>query len=211
MEGTEIFLAEVEAGSPHYRCPGVLPGKSPHSARSRRPSGGASRCRASARACARHQRDPQTLYPALVACAHIFSECGNLERAGLLADESLAGLRGGGGVGFWLACTHMLAWALSALGRRDELLEALPDIDLPWVHAARSHAAGDVRRAADICATMGAATEEARDRLLLAQALVEQNRPNEAEAELQRARAFYRSVDATRYLRECEGLMAKSA
>jgi class 3 adenylate cyclase len=210
MEGAETFLAEVEAGSPHYLAPSCYLVRA-HIRLGRDDLPEALVDAERALELARATKDPQCLYPALVACAHIFSECGDLERADLLADECLVGLGGGGGVGFWIACTHMLAWALSALGRRDELLKALPDIDLPWVHAARSYASGDVRRAADICATMGAATEAARDRLFLAHALVEQNRPKEADVELQRALAFYRSVDATHYLRECEGLLANSA
>jgi hypothetical protein len=37
------------------------------------------------------------------------------------------------------------------------------------------------------------------------------NRRAEADAELQRALAFYRSVGATRHIREAEGLLATSA
>ncbi|MDQ6821867.1 MAG: hypothetical protein M3076_16280 [Actinomycetota bacterium] len=77
--------------------------------------------------------------------------------------------------------------------------------------AAEAFAAGDVRRAADICGEMGAVTEEARDRLWLAQALINQNRRAEADVELQRALAFYGSEAATRYVREAEGLLAASA
>jgi hypothetical protein len=58
---------------------------------------------------------------------------------------------------------------------------------------------------------MGAATEEARVRLWLAEALVRQNRRAEADTQLQRALAFYRSVGATRYIREGEALLAASA
>ena len=58
---------------------------------------------------------------------------------------------------------------------------------------------------------MGAFTQEARDRLWLAEALIEQNRRGEAEIHLQRALAFYRSVRATRYLRQGEALLAASA
>jgi hypothetical protein len=58
---------------------------------------------------------------------------------------------------------------------------------------------------------MGAATEEAHDRLWLAEVLVQQHRRAEAEVELQRALAFYRSVGATRYLRQAEELLTRSA
>jgi hypothetical protein len=41
--------------------------------------------------------------------------------------------------------------------------------------------------------------------------LIEQDRRAEADVELQRALAFYRSVGATRYIRQAEGLLAESA
>ena len=69
----------------------------------------------------------------------------------------------------------------------------------------------DPKQPADICGGMGAATQEARVRLWLAETLVEQNRRGEADVELQRALAFYRSVGATRYIRQAEGLLAASA
>ena len=87
----------------------------------------------------------------------------------------------------------------------------MPTIDSRWVRAAAAFAAGDSRGAADICAQMGAATEEARDRLILAHDLVEAGRQAEAEVELHRALGFYRSVGATRYIVEAEGLLGDMA
>jgi hypothetical protein len=58
---------------------------------------------------------------------------------------------------------------------------------------------------------MGARTEEARDRLWLAEALIEQDRRAEADSELERALFFYRSVGATRYVHQGEALMAADA
>jgi hypothetical protein len=100
---------------------------------------------------------------------------------------------------------------MSALGRERELIEILPKADVPWLSAARSFAAGDLRAAADVCSAMGAVTEEARDRLWLVEALIDRNRRAEADVELHRALDFYRSVGATRYIREAEGLLAASA
>jgi hypothetical protein len=71
--------------------------------------------------------------------------------------------------------------------------------------------AGDLRQAADICGEMGAVTDEARDRLWLAEALINENRRSQADIELQLALAFYRSVGATRYIREAEALLLASA
>lgn len=58
---------------------------------------------------------------------------------------------------------------------------------------------------------MGALGEEALDRLWLAESLVKQNRRAEAAVQLQGALAFFRSVDATRYIRAGEALLAASA
>ena len=48
-------------------------------------------------------------------------------------------------------------------------------------------------------------------RLRAARALVDENRRAEADAQLHRALAFYRSVGATRYIREGEALLAATA
>jgi hypothetical protein len=58
---------------------------------------------------------------------------------------------------------------------------------------------------------MGAVSSEASARLLLAGALLQEHRRSEADVELQRALTFYRSVGATRYIREGEALRAESA
>jgi hypothetical protein len=162
-------------------------------------------------ALARLTKDPQSVYPTVVTCTHVFCERGDTARASQLADEFLAELRVGTGAGQIPDSLHMLAWTLLALGRGRELIDVLPSTESPWAQAAAAFAAGNLRRAADICGGMGAATEEARDRLWLAEALIDQYRRAEADVELQRALAFYRSVGATRYIRQAESLLAASA
>ena len=61
-----------------------------------------------------------------------------------------------------------------------------------------------------MCRAIGALTEEARDRLWLASSLVDLNRRADAEVALESALAFYRSVGATRYVREGEALLGRS-
>ena len=156
-------------------------------------------------------KDPQIVYPTLAASAHVLREGGQAERSAGLAVEVLAQLQAKRISGDFVDILHVLAWTLSALGRGAELIEVLPNSDVPWVQAAVAFAGGDLRQAADVCGTMGALTEEARDRLWLAQALIEQGRRSEADVELQRALSFYRSVGATRYIREGEALLAVSA
>jgi hypothetical protein len=156
-------------------------------------------------------KDPQILYTTLAVAAHIFRETRSLERASVLAGEVLSALRTEGGHGGATDALHMLAWTAFTLGRGPELIGVLPSDDVPWVHAAVAFASEDLRQAADICCEMGAVTEEARDRLWLAESLIEQNRRAEADVELQRALAFYRSVGATRYIRQAQALLAASA
>jgi ATP/maltotriose-dependent transcriptional regulator MalT len=203
VAGLDEFLAEVEAGSPHYLASNC------YEIRAKIRLGrddvvGALADAEHAIELARLTRDPQNVYPTVVTGAHIFCESGDTERASRLADESLAALRAGSGVGPSLDSVHVLAWTLSALGRGQELIEALPTVDVPWVRAAAAFAAGDLSRAADICAGMGATTEKARDRLGLAEKLITHGRRAEADVELERALAFYRSVGAKRYVRQAE-------
>jgi tetratricopeptide (TPR) repeat protein len=208
-ERANEFLAEVEDSSPH-----VLASVG-YSVRAqirlgRDDASGALADAERALDLARIAKNPQSLRQMLARCANVFRECGDLQRAAPLADELLAVMREESGIA-WVSNLHVFAWTAFALGKERELTEVLPTDDVPWVHAARSFAAGNLGAAADVCGAMGAVTEEARDRLWLAGALIEQNRRSEADVELRRALAFYRSVGATRYIREAEGLLAASA
>ena len=71
--------------------------------------------------------------------------------------------------------------------------------------------AQDFPEAATIYDTMGAARMAALARLRAAEVLVEAGRRAEADEQLQRALAFFRSVRATRYIRQGEALLAASA
>jgi hypothetical protein len=82
---------------------------------------------------------------------------------------------------------------------------------LPGVRAGIAYASGDPVTAAEVCAEMGLPTEEAQARLAAARLLVAQGRRAEADEQLGRALAFYRSVGASRYVREGESLLAASA
>jgi class 3 adenylate cyclase/tetratricopeptide (TPR) repeat protein len=210
LDSADEFIAAVEAGSPNYIAPNCYITR----ARIRHARGDLAGARADvARALelARLTNDPQMLDPTLMQAAHVLSECGDLDAAGVLGDEIVAALRAGRGTDYALVSTHILAWALAMLGRAEELIGSLPKSEVPWVQAARAYASGDLRAAAEICAGMGAVTEEAHDRLGLARELIAQQRRSEADVELQRALSFYRGVGATRYIRDAEALLAESA
>jgi class 3 adenylate cyclase/tetratricopeptide (TPR) repeat protein len=206
------FISEIEAaGQPHYSAPYC------YSARARIRSAHDDRTGALAdveRALelARVVKDPQCLYPALAVAAHVFMENGDSERAAVLAHEFVVFLAEEAvNLGWAMDHLHLLASTLVALGRGQDLVDVLPDMSYPWVRAAAALARGHVGESADICAAMGARTEEAHDRLLLAETLIEQGRRNDADVELQRALAFYTSVGASRYIRQGETLLARSA
>jgi len=159
----------------------------------------------------RRAGDAQQLLPTLARVAHIAAELGDGRRAATLVDEFLKALESRQGVGFAISCMHQLSWTLTALGRGPELAAVLSGATVPWARAATAYAEGDPAAAADICAEIGAITEEAYARLAAARLLVEQRRRAEGDEQLRRALAFYRSVGASRYVREGEGLLAASA
>jgi len=150
-------------------------------------------------------------YRTVARCASVFAESGDTSRAASLADEVLAELRGGRGVGWANEILHVLAWTLSSIGRGTELRDVLSEARDPWSQAAFAFASGAVERAVEICVAMGAAVEEARDRLWLGEMFVTQNRRADADSQLQRALAFYRSVRAARYVKQAEASLTASA
>lgn len=210
LAAADEFIAEVEAGSPHYLASGCYYTRAIVRV-GRDDVDGAIKDADRALAVSRHAKDPQNHLPTVAVCAHVFHEIGDDTRASALADEFLTELRGERGIGFAVTYLHVLAWTVAGMGRGAELIDVLHAYEDPWHRAARAFAAGDLRRAADITGDMGAVSEEARDRLWLAHILVEQGRRTEADTELQRALTFYRSVGATRYIREAEALRAASA
>ena len=70
---------------------------------------------------------------------------------------------------------------------------------------------GELERAAEMFVQIGSMPDEARARLRAAEQLVASGRRAEADEQLQRSLAFWRSVGATRYIREGEALLAQSA
>jgi len=133
---------------------------------------------------------------------------GRLAEARRAADELLALLARG----ITTFGALQLALAADDLGLRAGLgtvFERLPD--RPWVQAARAANEGDFLRAADIAAESAWRVEEADLRLRAAETLVRAGRRAEADVQLQQALAFFRSVGATRFIRQGEALLAATA
>jgi hypothetical protein len=93
--------------------------------------------------------------------------------------------------------------------RTEELLDALgAHPAATWIEEVHAYVSGNFAVAADILRRTGERPAEAEARLRAADQLAAAGRRAEAEEQLQRAVAFYRSVGATHYLRECEPALA---
>jgi class 3 adenylate cyclase/tetratricopeptide (TPR) repeat protein len=154
-------------------------------------------------------KDPQTFWPALSFAGIAFLEARQKHQAEALADE-LLDLDPTEHPMPHYAMLFDLAWLMIGLNRRHELAQATKQapIRTPWIDAAEAIADGAYGEAADIYARTGARPLEAYTRLRAAAELVDAARRTEADAQLHRALAFWRSVDATRYLRDGEALLA---
>jgi tetratricopeptide (TPR) repeat protein len=215
-EGVELadgLLSRAEAGSPHYMdsvC-WLVRGRIGLA----RGNAEAFHDAAKALEVARLVKDPQVLYPAVAFRANAEVAAGRADEAGALADELLSS---------WSARpetmldSHLqsfvdLAVVLSALGRGPELIAIAMNARLQtlWIDAAKAYVSGEFVRAAEIYQDAGSLPDEAFARLRAAEAMIGEGRRTEGDQQLQRALAFYRSVDAKAYLREGEALLARTA
>jgi hypothetical protein len=90
-----------------------------------------------------------------------------------------------------------------------EACAARPQI--PWLQAAADVVRGEHAAAADRLAELHTPPLEAAVCLRAAEHLVAEGRRAEADVQLRKALAFYRSVGATRYIRDGEALLAATA
>ena len=203
------FLAESAALGPHYydsyvRCARAW------MRLARGDAEGALSDQAELLISARQAKDPQTLYPALGVSAYLLADAGRAgEGRRILAELFATGTADLGTL--FVSFTDCLL-AAEILGCRDEArrwLGAQPSS--PWFAAARALADQEFVRAADSLDSMGAARSAALARLRAAQELIAEGRQAEADDQLQQALSFFRSVGATRFIRDGEGLLAASA
>jgi tetratricopeptide (TPR) repeat protein len=200
------FLAACDAGSPHNLDSTIRR----YRARARLArddvDGALSDCE-TAVGLARAAKDPQTLVPALADAARIFEEVGRIDDAKSLAHEALLGEAPGA----WALAG--LAWGAARLDCADKLVERFgqPPMTTRWWDAAHAVLAGDLSAAASVYSEMGDVPEEAFARLRAAEQLVARGRRTEADEQLRRSLAFWRSVGATRYIHRGAALLATAS
>ena len=207
VEKADLLIAEVEAGSPYnlaarwYATRALIRTARDHDS-------GALSDAECALELSRSAKDAQTMYATLSDCAHVFRDLGRSQMADSLAEEFIGELRRGARLSGAREYLHRFAWMLMLAGRGQELTVALPVGDSPWAQIAIALLAAEVSRAADLCRDIGAVSDEARQRLWLANHLAHAGRAGEAEAQLVQAISFYRAVGATRYIGAAERLLA---
>ena len=158
-------------------------------------------------AAARLAGDPQALLSLELSFPLLIGE-GRIEEANRLLDELYEAVYADY---FVYALDGPLAMA--DLGRGDALREAADGAPVgePWRLVVDALVQGDYVTAADRYADVGAKTYEAHSRFRAAKRLLDRGQQAAAAEQLGRALAFYRSVGATRYLREGEALLRASA
>ena len=196
------YLAEVDSGSPHYME------STARSARAqiryaRGDTAGALEDGERSVAAGRAARDPQALAP-LIFYARLLIEEGRTEEAFTLTEEALRG----GFIPYYAA--YDVASVMSALGTRSESLR-FPEVNELWRSLADAVLQGQLVEVADQLGDLGLKPDEAHARLGAARELVAKGRRIEADKQLGRALAFYRSAGASRYVREGEALLLESA
>jgi class 3 adenylate cyclase/tetratricopeptide (TPR) repeat protein len=144
------------------------------------------------------------------ACVHVLLATGRLAEAADLLEKTLALAwvppYGWGGV-------VELALLLRTLGLPlDPVVQAAQEHPShPWLQAAWAVARGELENAIDRLVELRCPPLESDVRVRLAERFVAEGRRAEADVQLQMALAFWRSVGATRYIREAEALLAATA
>jgi hypothetical protein len=191
------FVAEVEAGAAHY-LEGPVRSRRALIYVARGDVAGALAEDERQIELARDIADAQVIRPGLAISAFVRFEAGETASANERLTELLHA------VGTPEAHTPPeaeVAFAAVGLGRAEELAAAFEGArENPWFDAARTYAAGDYARAADMYEQIGTRPAAAYARLTAGD-----------EANARRAREFYRSVGAAKYVARAEKLLRASA
>jgi len=210
-ERIHAFVAKLDAGEPHYLAAEVYVRRGLISA-ARGQFEAACVDAELAVALAREAKDHQIALGTNACAAHIFDLAGRRKDAEPLVAGFIRVLAAAEEVGFSVTDLITLAWTALDLGRGDELSSLLVSRERwPWARAARAYCEGRPLEAADLCASMGALPIEAYTRLRAAEQLVADGRGAEANDQVRRALAFYRSVGAAAFARRAETLLPASA
>jgi class 3 adenylate cyclase/tetratricopeptide (TPR) repeat protein len=160
---------------------------------------------------ARDAKDPQALVPSLLMHAYGLSLLGRMENARALADEALDVVEDQPRMAGVLGVIAGVFDDPRLRARILQIVEAqLGESTSIWTSAVHAAARGDLERAADLYARMGAVSQAAGIRLHAAHELIESGRTTEATEQLESALEFFRSVRATLLIDRARDLLARS-
>jgi class 3 adenylate cyclase/tetratricopeptide (TPR) repeat protein len=143
--------------------------------------------------------------------ALVLVRLGRHEEASRLTDQVIARIEALGGLGYGVVILVPLGLVMTEIGRANDFLEFTRQMrESPWLAAARAFATGDAVTSAQLLEPISA-PEAAWIRLRAAEHLQASGRRAEADVQLAKALAFWRSVGGTRYVREAEALLPASA
>jgi class 3 adenylate cyclase/tetratricopeptide (TPR) repeat protein len=152
----------------------------------------------------RQMRDPQSMFPALGVAAVVYLAVGREAEAREFGTELIEQMKRSAE---WRVLDF--SFVAGPLGLADELRERLEQLPPTRLNAANLALVDrDYGRAAELFDEGGVAFAAADSRRLWGAQLASEGRHREAEEQLGQALAFYRSVGATRYIREGEALLA---
>ena len=157
---------------------------------------------------ARDAGDPQAYLPTFGHAIHILVEVGRLEDAQKLAQELLPDLEAARGRP-WMVWD--VSWVADRVGLEQPLRDFLRNERTRWDPRILAILEGNFEAECDDSEKEGRLTTAALARLRAAERLVFEGRRAEADVHLQKALAFYRSVGATRYIRQGEALLAAAS
>jgi tetratricopeptide (TPR) repeat protein len=161
---------------------------------------------------ARRADEPQAIMPALATHAFVLDAAGETAEAAVLVEEIVSRLENRQGVALFPAPAYAIdLWLRYADRQRVRSLLAGMQTDTPWVRAGRLLADGDLYGALEIYRRTESVHDVACVQRLIAQELVASGKRAEADAHLDEALAFYRSVGATREILIAEKLLAATA
>jgi class 3 adenylate cyclase/tetratricopeptide (TPR) repeat protein len=212
LEIADAFIADAEAGSPHYHETGCRCLRA--SIRFARGQSAAALADIERAVELARGADLQAEAQALCAAGLILIAEGRSDQAREFASDlaSMGALLLPALNNPWPTLADA-AWLLRDVGLETELglLLDLTPHESQWVAVARAIREGDAARAAEILGEMGHAANEGYARLRAAEAFAAEGRRVEADGQLDSALAFYRSVGAARVIHQAERLLTASA
>jgi tetratricopeptide (TPR) repeat protein len=160
---------------------------------------------------ARHMGDPTGMYPSLAVGGVVHGEAGDARTATALLSE-LADRWSATELAYGAPADMVISW-FEHLGTElwREKYDTENAVQTLWLEAARALADEDFHSAISAYERSGAVIDVAAVQLYAARKLAEAGRRAEADAYLQPALSFYRSVGARHRVRQGEELLAATA